>query len=72
MAQVAEAQGIPASAISIEPRAMDTIQNACYSNRIMEDHGWHSAEIISSGFHLPRAGLIFQRLPLDGASTRRR
>jgi len=65
MARVAEAQGIPASAISIEPRAMDTIQNACYSVRIMQDHGWHSAEVISTGFHLPRAGLIFQRLPLE-------
>jgi uncharacterized SAM-binding protein YcdF (DUF218 family) len=65
MARVAEAQGIPASAIYIEPRAMDTIQNACYSVRIMRDHRWHSAEVVSSGFHLPRAGLIFGRLPLE-------
>lgn len=65
MARVAEAQGIPASAIYIEPRAMDTIQNACYSVRIMQNHGWHSAEVISSAFHLPRAGLIFERLPLE-------
>jgi uncharacterized SAM-binding protein YcdF (DUF218 family) len=65
MAQVAEAQGIPASAIYIEPRAMDTIQNACYSVRIMENRGWHSAEVVSSAFHLPRAGLIFSHLPLE-------
>jgi len=49
----------------VEARVMDTIQNACYSVRIMQDHGWHSAEVISTGFHLPRAGLIFQRLPLE-------
>jgi uncharacterized SAM-binding protein YcdF (DUF218 family) len=65
MAQVAESQGIPASAIYIEPRAMDTIQNACYSVRIMQDHGWHSAEVVSSAFHLPRAGLIFRHLPVE-------
>jgi uncharacterized SAM-binding protein YcdF (DUF218 family) len=65
MAHVAAAQGIPASAIYIEPRAMDTIQNACYSVRIMQDHGWHSAEVVSSAFHLPRAGLIFKRLPIE-------
>jgi uncharacterized SAM-binding protein YcdF (DUF218 family) len=65
MARVAEAQGIPASAIYIEPRAMDTIQNACYSVRIMQNHGWHSAEVVSTAFHLPRAGLIFERLPLE-------
>ena len=44
---------------------MDTIHNACYSARIMQAHGWRSAEVISSEGHLPRAGLIFSRLPLE-------
>ena len=30
MARAAEAQGIPESAIFVEPEARDTIQNACY------------------------------------------
>lgn len=64
MARTAEAQGVPASAISIEPQALDTIENACYSVRIMKEHGWKSAEVISSPSHLPRAGLIFSRLPI--------
>jgi uncharacterized SAM-binding protein YcdF (DUF218 family) len=65
MARVAEAQGVPASSIVVEPKALDTIQNACYSVRIMNAHGWRSAEVISSISHLPRAGLIFSRLPID-------
>ncbi len=65
MAGVAEAQGIPASAIFEESQATDTIQNACYSLRIMESHDWHSAEVVSSESHLPRAGLIFSHLPLE-------
>jgi uncharacterized SAM-binding protein YcdF (DUF218 family) len=65
MARTAEAQGIPESAIVEEEEAMDTIQNACYSQRIMQNHGWHSAEVVSSAFHLPRAGLIFSLLPLE-------
>jgi uncharacterized SAM-binding protein YcdF (DUF218 family) len=65
MAKAAHAQGIPESAIFEEPQAMDTIQNACYSVRIMEAHGWHSAEVVSNHSHLPRAGLIFNRLPLE-------
>ena len=65
MARIAEAQGLPASAIFIDPEAMDTIQNARYSIRIMQAHGWHSAEIISSARHLPRVGYIFDRLPLE-------
>ena len=65
MARTAEAQGIPASAILMEDHAKDTIQNACYATRIMENHGWHSAEVVSSDYHLPRAAMIFGRLPLE-------
>jgi uncharacterized SAM-binding protein YcdF (DUF218 family) len=65
MARTAEGQGIPESVIDVEGEAMDTIQNACYSVRIMQAHGWRSAEVISSAIHLPRVGLIFSRLPLE-------
>ena len=65
MARTAEAEGIPESAIVQETRAKDTIQNGCYSMQIMESHGWHSAEGISSASHLPRAGVIFNQLPLE-------
>jgi uncharacterized SAM-binding protein YcdF (DUF218 family) len=63
MARVAQAQGVPASVIFEEPQALDTIQNACYSTRILKAHGWHSAEIVSSASHLPRAAMIFSHLP---------
>jgi uncharacterized SAM-binding protein YcdF (DUF218 family) len=62
MARVAEAQGVPASAVLIEPHALDTIQNACYSARILKMHGWRSAEVVSSAAHLPRAAMIFAHL----------
>lgn len=65
MARTAHAQGIPDSAIFVEPQARNTIQNACFAVRIMKAHGWRSAEVVSSPYHLPRAGLIFSRLPLE-------
>jgi uncharacterized SAM-binding protein YcdF (DUF218 family) len=65
MAGVARAQGVPASSIFEEPQALDTIQNACYSTRILKAHGWHSVEVVSSASHLPRAGMIFSRLPVE-------
>ena len=65
MAGVARAQGVPASAILEEPQALDTIQNACYSERILKAHDWRSAEVISSASHLPRAGIIFSHLPVE-------
>ena len=64
MARTAHAQGIPESAIYIEPQAKDTIQNACYSARIMKTHGWRSAEVVSSASHLPRTGYIFNEMPV--------
>jgi uncharacterized SAM-binding protein YcdF (DUF218 family) len=71
MARVAEAQGVPASVIFKESRALDTIQNACYSTRILRDHNWHSAEIVSNASHLPRAAMIFSRLA-NSANTGQR
>ena len=65
MARAARAQGIPDAAILVEPEAKDTVENACYSARIMQAHGWASAEVVSSAYHLPRAGIIFSHLPLE-------
>jgi uncharacterized SAM-binding protein YcdF (DUF218 family) len=60
MAQLARSQGVPASDVLEEPQAMNTIQNIFYSAQIMHEHGWRSAEIVSSPSHLPRASLIAQ------------
>ena len=68
MAKTAHAQGIPESAIFLEPEARNTIQNACYSMRIMNAHGWRSAEVVSSASHMARAGIIFSQFPLEWRS----
>ncbi|MGD0095955.1 MAG: YdcF family protein [Terracidiphilus sp.] len=65
MARSARAEGIPDSAIFVEPEARDTIQNACYAVRIMKAHGWRSAEVVTNASHLPRAGMIFSNLPVE-------
>ena len=59
-AQLAIANGVPASAIEEETQAKNTIQNIFYSEQIMRKHGWTSAEVISSPNHLPRSGLILE------------
>jgi uncharacterized SAM-binding protein YcdF (DUF218 family) len=65
MAQAAHAQGIPETAMFLEPEAKDTIQNACFVTRMMKAQGWRSAEVVSSASHLPRVGLIFSREPIE-------
>ncbi len=56
----AVSQGVPADAILEEAQAQNTIQNIYFSNQLMTAHNWHSAEVISSPSHLPRASLILQ------------
>jgi len=63
MARVARSRGVPASAILEEGRALDTIQNLCYSSGMLAQRGLHSAEIVSSPSHLPRAAMIASSLP---------
>lgn len=64
MAQFAVAQGVPASAIYEEPQAQNTIQNIYYSAQIMHQHGWSSAEVVSSPHHLGRTDLILNTFNL--------
>ena|GEM_PF-664143 len=68
MDEFAQSQGVPASAILEEPRAMDTVQNIYYSALMMRHKGWTSAEIISSPSHLPRVALVANTLNLDQPS----
>ena len=61
MATLAQQQGVPASAITVEGQAHNTIQNIYYSNRILKQNGWTSVEVVSSPSHLPRAALILRQ-----------
>uniref|UniRef100_E6QN05 DUF218 domain-containing protein n=1 Tax=mine drainage metagenome TaxID=410659 RepID=E6QN05_9ZZZZ len=72
MARVAIAQGIPPSAIFTEPRALDTIQNFCFSFAILRAHQWHSVEVITSAAHMPRAAIILANLPGQNIAWRMR
>lgn len=68
MARIAESQGVPPSMIFEDTEAKDTIQNACNSVQIMKNHGWNSAEVVTSPFHLQRASMIFLKMPIQWRS----
>jgi len=65
MARVARAEGLPPSTVLIEPRARNTMENACYSEQLLAASNWHSAEVVSSASHLARTALIFGALPME-------
>jgi len=64
MAVFARSLGVPADAVIEEGQARNTIENVFFSMAILHQHGWTSAEIVSSPSHLPRAALILSHWPL--------
>ena len=60
MVEFAQTQGVPEAELIEEGRAQNTIQNIFYSRAVMDQHGWKSAEVVSSPSHLPRTALILE------------
>jgi uncharacterized SAM-binding protein YcdF (DUF218 family) len=60
MADLAVQQGVPAAAIATEMQARDTFENARYCGQIMQQHGWQNAIVVTTPYHVRRAGGIFR------------
>jgi uncharacterized SAM-binding protein YcdF (DUF218 family) len=58
--RLAEA-GVPREALLLEERSTSTEENAAFSAAIMRERSWDSAVIVSDGYHLLRAALMFGR-----------
>jgi uncharacterized SAM-binding protein YcdF (DUF218 family) len=58
---LAESLNVPAAAIWIEDQAHSTEENALYTVSLMRAHGWQTAILVSDGYHLYRAALLFRR-----------
>lgn len=56
------ARGVPAAAITLEPQARTTFDNALFSGRIMRARGWRSALVVSEPYHAPRAVMSLRLL----------
>lgn len=64
MSQLAQSQGVTPDHIITENFAKNTYQNAFYSVKIMREHNWSSAIIVSSPAHVRRANFIFSQYPI--------
>jgi uncharacterized SAM-binding protein YcdF (DUF218 family) len=58
---VAERQGVPESAVILEEQARSTEETSLYVAAIMRAHGWHTAIVVSDGYHLYRTHLLFEQ-----------
>ncbi|MCP3776185.1 YdcF family protein [Paenibacillus sp. MZ04-78.2] len=48
-------KGVPSASIYLENEARSTLQNMLFSQKIMQDHGWTSAVIVTHRYHAVRA-----------------
>jgi len=53
-------RGVPASAIVLEEQSRSTEENAIYSRPIIEANGWETVLLVSDGYHLFRAEILFR------------
>jgi uncharacterized SAM-binding protein YcdF (DUF218 family) len=57
-----ERAGVPAGAVVVESRSTRTYESAVEVKRIMAEHGWKSAVIVTSQMDVPRIRLVFRKL----------
>lgn len=67
MARLARDWGLAPQQILVEGRSLTTWQNLRFTQRIMRAHGYHTALIISTRNHLPRARRFAEYYGLDAA-----
>jgi len=63
--QLLEKNGVPASAIISEPRALTTLENAEYSIPLLRKMGAHRVILVTSWFHSRRAMACFEHFAPD-------
>ncbi|MBI4596990.1 MAG: YdcF family protein [Candidatus Omnitrophica bacterium] len=69
MRDLAVTLGVPEEAILLETRAANTHENAAFVSAILRDHGWRSALLVSSPYHMRRAMLSLRRTAPELAVT---
>ncbi len=52
--------GVPASALWLESQSHSTEENALYTAQLLRQHGWSSVLLVTDGYHLLRASLLFR------------
>ncbi len=57
--------GVPREAITVETAARNTHENAINSAAIMNQKGWRTALLVTSGAHMPRSMAVFRAAGVD-------
>ena len=63
------ARGIPPEAVYPEDQSRNTIENLIYSQKVMEQQGWHSALVVTNPFHIYRCLVIAKEIGLSATAA---
>jgi uncharacterized SAM-binding protein YcdF (DUF218 family) len=63
--RLAAALGVPATALLLEERSHSTEENALYTAALLQARGARRVILVSDGYHLYRAALLFRRAGLE-------
>ena len=69
MRRVSADAGVPASAMILEDQSHSTEENLGNAKALMDEHGLHSAIIVSDPFHLYRAEIMAHDLGIDATGS---
>ncbi len=61
MATILELMGIPKQAMVLEPKSLNTYQNAAYTQKILQKKGINKILLVTSAMHMPRSLAIFKK-----------
>ena len=61
MASILELMGIPPNAVILEPKSLNTYQNAFYTKEILQAKGINHILLVTSAMHMPRSLAIFKK-----------
>lgn len=61
MANALQQKGIPKQALILEVASHTTYQNAQYTRRTLDEHGFNQVLLVTSALHMPRAMAVFRK-----------
>lgn len=62
---VLEEWGVPESAILVETRSKNTVENGTFSRDLLASRGIHRVLLVTSAYHMPRAVAAFRKAGLE-------
>ncbi len=69
MTTLMETMGVPRSAIILEPKALNTYENAVNVKKILDERKIDRFLLVTSAAHMPRSMMIFRKLGMNAIPT---